>query len=191
MQTIVNARFVSVDGVDGVGKTTACRSLARVIGAIYHKSPSGLFAAVRARIDGETDPFTRCLFYRAAVQHDAAVIENHLRHGRSVVCDRFIYSTFAYHVALQPSIANTFPWGGIIRPHVSFLLTASAEARARRLASRRTAPGSTPFREGDRLFQDRVDEVFRRLPLFLIDTTTMSAGEVVEQMVRHLGSEAP
>ena len=43
--------FIAIEGVDGVGKTTCAKMLAKKLTARYYKTPSGIFEKVRIKID--------------------------------------------------------------------------------------------------------------------------------------------
>ena len=51
--------FVSLDGVDGVGKTTVAKLLASDSSFQYHKSPAGPFAQLREEVDAHATPLER------------------------------------------------------------------------------------------------------------------------------------
>jgi dTMP kinase len=177
--------FITLDGVDGTGKTTAARLLAGELSAVYHKSPSGPFAAARARIDREASPLERCRFYSAACRYDSVVARAHLAAGRSVVADRYVASTYAYHVALDPACGPLVPFAELLVPDVAFLLFVDPAVRAGRLGARR--PRCDARLEGDAAYLDEVEAIFRSLGLITLDTTSSSPMEIVTQMLAHLG----
>jgi dTMP kinase len=96
--------FISLEGIDGSGKTTQGRMLAQALGedAIYVREPGGTDAGEKLRgvlMDAETplSPEAELLVFLAArAELVAAVIEPALAEGKVVVCDRFSDSTIAY-----------------------------------------------------------------------------------------------
>lgn len=106
----MSGRFVVLEGVDGVGKTTQVALLGAWLGAaeVPHtlvREPGGtpLGEAIRgialARADLDVSPASELLLIlaaRAAVVRD--VIRPALAEGRVVVADRFALSTLAYQV---------------------------------------------------------------------------------------------
>jgi dTMP kinase len=96
--------FVSLEGIDGSGKTTQAKLLAKDLGdeALYVREPGGTPAGEQLRkvlIDSETPltPVSELLVFLAArAELVADVIEPKLAEGASVVCDRFSDSTIAY-----------------------------------------------------------------------------------------------
>lgn len=96
--------FVSLEGVDGSGKSTQARLLAEALGpeALLIREPGGTGAAERIRellADPalEIDPFAELLLFSAArADLIARVIRPALEDGRTVVADRFADSSVAY-----------------------------------------------------------------------------------------------
>ena len=126
----MNKTFICIEGVDG--ESTVAQALCEKLQAIYYKSSGGGFAQARQIVDEIVDPLTRYFFYRAAVQHDSGVIRS-LLNMASVVCDRYIYSTFAFHMAMDERIQSLFETTDLIMPDRVILLTADKEVRRRRI----------------------------------------------------------
>jgi dTMP kinase len=99
--------LISVEGVEGSGKTTQCVKLverlrARGLQVVSTSEPDGtpLGVAVRAIFDGDDVPPTplaqALLFLAARQQHVAQVIRPALERGAVVVSDRYTDATVAY-----------------------------------------------------------------------------------------------
>jgi len=96
--------FVSLEGVDGSGKSTQAGLLAAALGheTVQIREPGGTEAAERIRellADPETelDPLAELLLFCAArADVTARVIRPALEAGRDVVADRFADSSVAY-----------------------------------------------------------------------------------------------
>jgi dTMP kinase len=96
--------FISLEGVDGSGKSTQARLLAEALGpeTVTIREPGGTGAAERIRellADPalEIDPFAELLLFSAArADLVARVIRPALEAGRHVVADRFADSSVAY-----------------------------------------------------------------------------------------------
>lgn len=168
--------FISIDGVDGVGKTTVAKLLAADGSFQYHKSPSGPFAQLRKEIDAHATPLERYCFYRLATQFDSTKI-GQLLETNSVVCDRYIASTMAYHVAMDARIRVIHNDTGLLKPDFAFLLGACSEIRDRRILNHGKAVSDRKF-EKNSVFLDNVADVFVSLGLIYIDTSYITADEV-------------
>ncbi|MCB0863328.1 MAG: dTMP kinase [Solirubrobacterales bacterium] len=96
--------FITLEGVDGSGKTTQAAMLAEALGAsaMTLREPGGTDAAERIRqllADPETplDPVAELMLFCAArADLVSRVIRPALEIGRTVICDRFTDSTIAY-----------------------------------------------------------------------------------------------
>ena len=104
----MNGKFVTIEGCDGVGKSTQVRLLKERferegIDAVFTREPGGTPIAEKIRGiilgagNSEMDGLTELFLYEASRrQHTLEIIEPALQSGRLVVCDRYIDSTLAY-----------------------------------------------------------------------------------------------
>lgn len=104
----MNGKFVTIEGCDGVGKSTQVRLLKERferegIDAVFTREPGGTPIAEKIRgiildaSNSEMDGLTELFLYEASRrQHTLEIIEPALQSGRLVVCDRYIDSTLAY-----------------------------------------------------------------------------------------------
>ena len=101
--------FVSLEGIDGSGKSTQAKLLAEALGAetLLVREPGGTAAAERIRglladPGVELDPLAELLLFCAArADLVARVIRPALEAGRDVVADRFADSSVAYQGAAR------------------------------------------------------------------------------------------
>jgi len=101
--------FISLEGIDGSGKSTQAGLLAAALGpqTVQIREPGGTEAAERIRellADPavELDPFAELLLFLAArADLTARVIRPALEGGRDVVADRFADSSVAYQGAAR------------------------------------------------------------------------------------------
>jgi len=101
--------FISLEGIDGSGKSTQAKLLAETLGpeTLLIREPGGTEAAERIRglladPDVELDPFAELLLFLAArADLTARVIRPTLEAGRDVVADRFADSSVAYQGAAR------------------------------------------------------------------------------------------
>lgn len=170
--------FVTLDGVDGVGKTTVAKLLAADGSFQYYKSPSGPFAQLRNEVDAHATPLERYCFYHLATQFDSIQISRLLQVD-SIVCDRYIASTAAYHIAMDARIRVIHNDAGLLKPHFAFLLGARSEIRDQRILERKKMLSDVRL-EGNSILLDRIAEIFASLGLIHIDTSDMTAEEVAK-----------
>ena len=104
----MSGKFVTIEGCEGVGKSTLVKGLKRYfeengIDAVFTREPGGTPVAEKIRgliLDAqndETTPTTELLLYAAArAQHTEEMIIPAVNAGKIVVCDRYSDSTLAY-----------------------------------------------------------------------------------------------
>lgn len=148
------ARFIVLDGVDGCGKTTQARLLARWLAEessreVLHLREPGSTAVGEALRElllsrgHAIEPDVEALLFAAARrQLLAEVIAPALARGLHVVCERFHASTFSYQgvaggVGEERVLELLAGWAGTPRPHLVVVLDLAPElARERRGAAR-------------------------------------------------------
>ena len=163
--------FVTLEGIDGSGKTTQAELLSRALGpdTVLVREPGGTEASERIRelvADSsiELEPVTELLLFCAArAQLVAEVIRPSIAAGRDVVCDRFTDSTAAYQgaargVSVEVAVSVNVVATGRLSPDVTVLLRIDPER-----AAERAGLGDDRFeREGVEL-QRRVAEAYEQL----------------------------
>jgi dTMP kinase len=104
----VTARFITLEGGEGVGKSTQLKALAAALRArgldvIETREPGGSPGAEKVRkllLEGEVDRWNAeveaLLFAAARGDHVARTIRPVLDSGKWVLCDRFVDSSLAY-----------------------------------------------------------------------------------------------
>jgi dTMP kinase len=140
---MVRGRFISLDGIDGAGKSTQCGLLVewlrgRGIDVTLCTDPGGTAVGEELRrllLGHRHDLSVTCeafLFMASRAQLVAEVIRPSLSDGRSVVCDRFLLANIAYQGyggGLEPELlwgAGKLATGGL-EPDLSIVLNLPAE----------------------------------------------------------------
>ncbi len=146
------ARFVTFEGIEGVGKSTQLSRLSAALEAhgiehVVTREPGGTPLAERIRSVVLTQPAEALppaaellLMFAARAVHLGNLIEPSIAAGRWVLCDRFTDATFAYQGGGRGVDANSIRWleslvQGDRRPDLTLLLDAPVELaleRARR-----------------------------------------------------------
>lgn len=150
---MTRGRFITLEGGEGVGKSTQIRALAaaleaRGIDIVATREPGGSAGAeaIRALLmegsDDRWDARSEALLFAAArADHVARTIRPALGRGAWVLCDRFVDSSRAYQgggggiTDADLLMLHGFGSQGLL-PDRTFLLTVSADEAARRLADR-------------------------------------------------------
>ncbi len=167
--------FVTLEGIDGAGKSTHAAWLAARIAERGHRvvttrEPGGTPLGERLRDLLLHQPMTSdsevLLMFAARREHLELVVRPALARGDWVLCDRFTDATFAYqgggHGVPLPSIAALAAWvQGPTRVDRTFLFDLSPEAAQVRLAhAGGDARGADKFERQDVAFFTRVRDTY-------------------------------
>ena len=172
------ARFVTVEGIEGVGKSTQVERLSaalktRGIAHVVTREPGGtpLAEAIRqvvltAREESLPPTAELLLMFAARAVHLANLIEPNLAAGRWVICDRFTDATYAYQgggrrLSVAPIRELESMVQGARRPDFTILLDAPVEHALARAAARNAGSVRDRFEQERGEFFERVRSVYR------------------------------
>jgi dTMP kinase len=139
--------LITVEGLDGAGKTTLIAGLARALGATVLREPGGVELSERIRAlladpGLEVDPRAEALLYAAArAQLVASRLGLLLEAGETVLLDRFVDSSLAYQGGgrelgvAEIRALNAFGTRGLV-PDRTLLLRIDPEHGLARIAGR-------------------------------------------------------
>ncbi|USI72646.1 dTMP kinase [Sphingomonas morindae] len=175
----MSGRFITLEGGEGVGKSTQARALAQALRARGHdvvetREPGGSAGAEAIRallLEGAGDRWTpgaeALLFAAARADHVARTIKPALAAGAWVVCDRFLDSSLAYQGAADGigadrlRVLHEVGASGLMPDRTLLLLLPEAEALAR--ATRRDGAEGDRFGARDAAYHAAVTRAFRAL----------------------------
>lgn len=100
MGTPTSKRFIVLEGADLTGKTTIANFLAKSLNAELLRSPPPPFEKIKQSVLEETAPLAR-LYYFLASNIQISSMATEILATKSVVCDRYLWSTIAYHSAIE------------------------------------------------------------------------------------------
>jgi dTMP kinase len=169
--------FISLEGIDGSGKTTQAKLLAKALGerTVLVREPGGTETGERIRTllkdpALDLDPLAELLLFCAArAELVADVVGPARERGEDVVCDRFSDSSVAYQgiarglgVERVEEICDQATGG--VWPDVTVLLRIDPEVAATRIGRRRADRFEGEGIALQRLVAEGYDEVARRHP---------------------------
>jgi dTMP kinase len=152
----MTGKFITVEGIEGAGKTTCMQVVTEVIehqgiNAIHTREPGGTDLGEDLRNlllghkhTGMSDDAELLMMFAARAEHIAQKIQPALDDGKWVLCDRFTDATYAYQgygrgIPLE-KIAGLENWvQGELRPDLTLLMDLPVEVGMER-AGKRSAP---------------------------------------------------
>jgi len=190
-------KFITLEGLDGTGKSTQMRVLAAALRAAGHKvvetrEPGGTPTGEKIRkvlLDSGTSGLSplaeMALMFASRAQHIAEVIEPALSAGSIVLCDRFTDSTEAYQgsgrkLGSEPVRELHRVLCGNLQPDLTLLLDsnpAASVSRARR-RNRRASKGASRSHDENR-FEQETRAFFARVREGYIAIAKRESGRVV------------
>ena len=199
--------FIVFEGIEGSGKTLQLKLLARLLNKkgvepLVTREPGGtrLGEGIRRLLlkDGDPSPQAELFLYLAdRAQHVKEVIRPALREGRTVLCDRYYFSTLAYQgyargldLAFVEEVNDRAIEG--FKPHLVVLLDLPVGVALRRIRRR-----SMDRMEQEAFsFHEKVRAGFlaqaRREPdLFLVIDGTKRPEEVFQEVLGGMGTRFP
>lgn len=171
--TAGRGRFITLEGIEGVGKSTNAAFVAEQLKARGHsviltREPGGTDLAEGIRsllLHGEDVPPSAelLMMFAARASHLESVIKPALDRGQWVVCDRFTDASYAYQGGGRKLplewIATLESWvQGSLRPDLVIVLDATVEVALTRAKARRNTADRFEKEEAD--FYRRVRDVY-------------------------------
>ena len=116
--------FIVIEGLDGVGKSTITKALAREVDAVMLATPGDKFNSMRSELEliYKDNHQARQLFYMSTVVNISEQVRDLISKGKSVIVDRYWLSTQVYHQwkSETPPFELTEVESSIWVPDVSF-----------------------------------------------------------------------
>ena len=197
----MNGKFVVVEGIDNVGKTTLSKCIVEKIGsnAIYLKTPVEPFLTKCKNFDLHNNSESlkeRFELFVEGIKYSSIMIEEYRREGKIVIVDRWIWTTLAYHFAKDDILYSSFQnkWEKIVKslsvPNANYFIIVSDISKwENRQSEKRLSVGDIQLVNNINL-RKRIIDLFTKLnPSFeVIDnsgTIKNSVDAILASLTRH------
>jgi dTMP kinase len=188
----VRGRLVTLEGIDGSGKTTLGKALAERLGALHTREPTDGVAgrAIRGLTaeQGFDERAVLHLFLADRLQHVNNEILPALEAGKLVICDRFMHSTMAYqaHLGLGGQLRTMHrPW--CPEPDMVLLLDLDVEVAAARLEGRGKKDAFEGIERQRRVRTEYLRQAVENPVAFRVLDATLKPEVLLVQAVAHVG----
>ncbi|HSE48464.1 MAG TPA: dTMP kinase [Terriglobales bacterium] len=212
--TTRRGKFITIEGLDGCGKSTQLERLAAALRkqgltVVTTREPGGTAIGENVRavlLDSRTaglDPWAElALMFAARAQHIAEVIRPALDHGKFVLCDRFTDSSEAYQgggrkLGSEPVLALHRTLCGNLQPDLTILMDSEVAASVERARRRNQQKGVTVdenrFESESRAFfgrvRDKYLEIAKREPQRVVVVNARKQADPVSEEILGLVRE--
>lgn len=192
--------FISIEGIDGSGKTTQVNSISKILkernlNVLQTKEPDGgwIGAEIRSILTQDRgSPFSpqeeMLLIFAARFNHVQCVIKPALEYSNWVITDRFVDSTFAFQVfetGVSEASFNTLKDEVIrgVMPDFTFILDISEEMALFRRASRSEIDPAENNRDFSRIRKGLLESAKREPERCHIIDASLPSSKVTEQII--------
>jgi dTMP kinase len=132
--------FIVIEGLDGVGKSTIAKALAKEINAVMLATPGDQFNQIRSQLDSiyHDNIQARQLFYMSSVVNISEQVRELINKGKNIIVDRYWLSTQVYHQWKSENhhFELTDVEKSVLVPDVTLYLQLPLAQRKKRLFSR-------------------------------------------------------
>ncbi|MGC8663676.1 MAG: dTMP kinase [Thermoplasmata archaeon] len=104
--------FITLEGIDGSGKTSVAKMLKNYFekkgSKVYlTEEPTKIIFDIKSLMERDLDVFTRTFLFMADRVEHIKVLKEEIENGNVVICDRYVDSTFAYQGSIIKNILGS------------------------------------------------------------------------------------
>lgn len=122
----MTGKLIVLEGIDGCGKDTQIRLLKENRDFSLYKYPTDNFRMLRDYLDRKTtlEPKSLFLLFLADIAEQQKLVENELKEGKTVVLDRYVFSTISYELGSlgYENAKKVVEHSGFLKPDIAILL---------------------------------------------------------------------
>jgi dTMP kinase len=175
--------LITLDGIDGVGKSTIAHLLEERLNATTIKGVRDIYVDKLAFQSRHLN--VRCLYYLASFLD--AVLDAK-KDNETIIFDKSFYSTIAYHRALGSEIDIERTLTSVVAPDLSIYLTCSRKVWVRRLEKREKIDWYEQQLLSQPLFAEKIEELYLEMGLLRIENNDLE--ETVAEILKLISSHS-
>ena len=186
-------KLIVVEGIDGVGKTTIAKLLQKellkhkiqVIRYENYEDKSSGFNSIKPFVKKECSIDSSLFFYVSSAIYKSTIIQKLLKENW-VICDRYIYSTLAYHKVRGSnlSLISHFSHLPIIFPNFHFLIKVDESIRINRIKMRKNSDKQDFKPKQDGNLVARMEYEMGQFQPIIIDNSDSNINNTVKNIIR-------
>lgn len=183
----MSGKLIVIEGIDNTGKTTTCREVSKILSergeeVVFFQTPIPELKDATKFVRKNADRVSHFLFHLASQKFVEKQIIKLLSEGKYVICDRWYYTTFAYHKDVDIGIR----FGDIVgvAPEYSFLLICDEDERMRRADEKSNPTEHDKERKEENSVFDRIEKSLKAYDLLIIDNTNHTLLETAEIIIQ-------
>jgi len=186
----MKGKLITIEGIDGSGKTTVAKILHEKIGnSILTAEPTDgwIGKMIKKAIDKRADGMTLALLFSADRNEHLKEIKKWLKEGKIVICDRYFDSTLAYQKE-QLKFENAEKWllnlqPFLIKPDLTILLKIEPKRAIERIKRKKVFFENEDFLES---VQKNYLEMAKEEERFFVVDASKSIDEVVDDCLKEM-----
>jgi len=189
----MKGKLIVFEGIDGVGKTTLSlilknrlkKSGIKVIRYEDIEKKNQGFNLIKNFVKKEADINSSLFFYIASAIYKSQIIGKILEKNRWVLCDRYVFSTLAYHKIRGAKTGcfknvNSLP---IIFPDFTFLIKTKEKVRMGRILKRITNTKYDLKKKSDDKMIAKMEKELEKFKPLILDNSYESPEETAEKIL--------
>ena len=181
---------IAIEGLDGVGKTTASKAVAERLGFDFIEKPlhyltdregTENYMRMTEYINGNLPADFTAMFYGLGNYF----LSSELKKGKNIVTDRFLCSTYFWNCTESNRAFFDYLVGLCEKPELTVILYASADVRRSRITARNP---NDPDLKNKVLNENEYEKMFAfceryDMPYAVIDSSALSPEQTVERII--------
>ncbi|MGW2998742.1 AAA family ATPase [Streptomyces sp. NPDC001155] len=176
----VCGRFIVLEGLSAVGKSTVAPLLARSLDAEIMPTLVSEFEHLRKKVDERQLVMPRLHFWMMTNYAVSEEIRHILAQGQDVVVESYFYRTLATHAAMGVTKLPEVDWARALTPDMAFLLTVDESVRQHRLAERERRNGRSYWSRVEESNVEATRRTYESFGLAPFETNGLDVARVVQ-----------